>query len=251
MALRIDLNSDLGEAMGDDKAMLRIVSSANIACGFHAGDPMVMTRTVKAAMAAGIGIGAHPGYADREGFGRRPMALSIAEIEALLACQIGALKGIATACGTQLRHVKPHGALSNLAAIDSETARAVARGIHATDAGLILLAPAGSAMVAAGREIGLKVAEEVFADRNYDDDGNLVPRSQPLAMVHDPEEAAANVLRMVTRGILRSVSGKEIACHAQSVCVHGDTAGAVDMARHLRQALTKAGIEITPLAALV
>jgi UPF0271 protein len=245
--LRIDLNSDLGETMGDDDAMLKIVSSANIACGFHAGDTMVMIRTVKAALAAGIGIGAHPSYADREGFGRRPMPLSSAEIEALLACQVGALKGIATACGARLCHVKPHGALSNLAAIDLETARAVARGIHATDAGLILLAPTGSAMVTAGREMGLKVAEEVFADRNYDDDGNLVPRSQPQAMIHDSAEATANVLRMVTRGVLRSINGKDISCHAQSVCVHGDTAGAVDMARHLRRALAGAGIEITPL----
>lgn len=256
MALRVDLNSDLGEAfgvwpMGDDLAMLGLVSSANIACGFHAGDPMVMTRTVRAAKAAGVGIGAHPGYADLQGFGRRPMALSGAEIEALLAYQIGALKGIAAACGTVVRHVKPHGALSNLAAVDAEAALAVARGIQATDAGLILLAPAGSAMVAAGRRLGLAVAEEVFADRNYDDDGNLVPRSRPEAMVHDADEAAANVLRMVTRGLLRSVGGKDIPCRAQSVCVHGDDPRAVALARHLRDRLEAAGVAIAPLAGVV
>ncbi|CUW37180.1 putative lactam utilization protein, UPF0271 family [Magnetospirillum sp. XM-1] len=255
MALRVDLNSDLGEAfgpwsMGDDAAMLAIVSSANIACGFHAGDPMVMTRTIRAAKAAGVGIGAHPGYADLQGFGRRAMTLSAAEIEALLAYQIGALKGVAAACGATVGHAKPHGALSNLAAVDGEAAMAVARGILAVDAGLILLAPAGSAMVAAGRQVGLRVAEEVFADRNYDDDGNLLPRSHPRAMVHDPEEAAANVLRMVTQGILRSVNGRIIACGAQSVCVHGDDAGAVALALRLRQGLTAAGIEIVPLAAL-
>jgi UPF0271 protein len=255
MALRMDLNSDLGEAfgawpMGDDRAMLEIVSSANIACGFHAGDPMVMTRTVKAAMASGVGIGAHPGYADLQGFGRRPIPHSAAEIEAMLAYQIGALKGIASTCGGIVRHVKPHGALNNLAAMDREAALAVARGIQGADSSLVFLAPAGSAMVAAGRELGLSVVEEVFADRNYGDDGNLVPRSQPNAMVHDPAEVAANVLRMVTKGILRSVSGKEIPCRAQSVCVHGDDADSVTLARSLRAALTGAGVEITPLSAL-
>ncbi|ARJ64709.1 hypothetical protein WV31_02995 [Magnetospirillum sp. ME-1] len=255
MVLRVDLNSDLGEAfgawsMGDDGAMLDIVSSANIACGFHAGDPMVMTRTIRAARAAGVGIGAHPGYADLQGFGRRAMALSVAEIEALLAYQIGALKGIASTCGASVGHVKPHGALSNLAAVDSEAALAVARGIRAVDAGLILLAPAGSAMAAAGRNLGLIVVEEVFADRNYGEDGNLLPRSHPQAMVHDPEEATANVLRMVTQGVLRSVNGRDIACRAQSVCVHGDDAGAVALARRLRDGLTVAGIGIAPLATL-
>ncbi|KIL98456.1 Lactam utilization protein LamB [Paramagnetospirillum magnetotacticum MS-1] len=248
--LRVDLNSDLGEAMGDDEAMLGIVSSANIACGFHAGNAMVMTHTVQAALAKGVGIGAHPGYADLEGFGRRPMALSSAEIEAIMAYQIGALQGIAKAHNAMVRHVKPHGALSNLAAIDLEVALSVARAIHASDPGLIFLAPAGSAMVTAGHKLGLFVAEEVFADRNYDDHGNLVPRSHPQAMVHDPNQAAANVLRMVTQGLLRSVNGKDIPCRAQSVCVHGDDTNAVTLARHLRETLTAAGVDIVPLAGL-
>lgn len=176
------------------------------------------------------------------------MVLSAAEIEAMLAYQIGALKGIAAACGARVGHVKPHGALSNLAVVDREAALAVARGVRAADAGLILLAPAGSAMAAAGLELGLAVAEEVFADRNYDDHGNLVPRSHPQAMVHDADEAAANVLRMVRDGRLRSLSGREIPCRARSVCVHGDTPGAVALARRLRDVLTGAGIAVAPLA---
>lgn len=253
--MRIDLNSDLGEAfgawdMGDDAAMLSIVTTANIACGFHAGDPMVMTRTVQAAKAAGVGIGAHPGYADLQGFGRRPMSLSLAEIEAIMVYQVGALTGIARAAGTRLGHVKPHGALNNLAAINLDVALAVARAIKSVDADLIFLAPVGSAMVTAGRQLGLRVAGEVFADRNYDDDGNLVPRSHPLAMVTDPEQAAANVIAMVSKGILRSINGKDIPCDAQSVCVHGDEPTAVQHARHLRAALTQADIQVVPLTLL-
>ena len=252
----INLNSDLGEAfgawpMGDDPAMLDIVASANIACGFHAGDPLVMTRTVRAAQAKGVGIGAHPSYPDLQGFGRRPMALSVAEIEAITTYQIGALIGIAAACGATVGHVKPHGALSNLAAVDAEVALAVARAIKAVDAGLIFLAPTGSAMVAAGQSLGLAVAEEVFADRNYDDDGNLVPRSHPRAMIGDAAEAAANVLRMVKAGTLRSINGKEITCRAQSVSVHGDDPDAVALARSLRRELAAAGVAVVPLAAMV
>jgi len=256
MEPRINLNSDLGEAfgawpMGDDPAMLDIVASANIACGFHAGDPMVMTRTVRAALAKGVEIGAHPATPDLQGFGRRPMTLSTAEIEAITVYQIGALMGIAAACGARVRHVKPHGALNNLAAVDQEVALAVARGIKAVDGSLIFLVPTGSAMVAAGRNQGLAVAEEVFADRNYDDHGNLVPRSQPHAMIHDPAEATANVLRMVREGSLRSLGGRVIACRAQSVCVHGDDAGAVTLARHLRDALAAAGIAVVGLATMI
>jgi len=254
--MRINLNSDLGEGfgawpMGDDAAMLDIVGAANIACGFHAGDPTVMARTVRAALARGVGIGAHPSYPDLQGFGRRPMALSAAEIEAAVAYQIGALAGVAAACGGRVEHVKPHGALSNRAAVDAEAALAVARAIKGVDAGLIFLAPAGSAMVAAGRQLGLVVAEEVFADRNYDDAGNLLPRSHPRALVHDPAEAVANVLSMVRHGGLRSIGGAEVPCSAQSVCVHGDDPGAVVLARTLKEALLRAGIEIVPLAAMV
>ncbi len=260
MTLQINLNSDLGEAfgawpMGDDEAMLDLVATANIACGFHAGDPLVMTRTVRAALAKGVGIGAHPGYPDLQGFGRRPMTLSAEEIEAIIVYQVGALAGIAGACGGRVGHVKPHGALNNLAAVDHDAAlavaRAVARSAGAAGGGLVLLAPAGSAMVAAGRALGLTVAEEVYADRAYDDDANLVPRSHPRAMIGDAAEAAANVLRMVKAGTLRSINGKEIACRVQSVSVHGDDPDAVALARSLRGGLAAAGVAVVPLAAMV
>ncbi|OAN52747.1 hypothetical protein A6A04_15725 [Paramagnetospirillum marisnigri] len=243
----INLNADLGEGCGDDAAMLDVVASANIACGFHAGDAAMMSRTVAAAMARGVGLGAHPSYPDREGFGRRAMELSVAELEAVVACQVGALAGVVALHGGHLAHVKPHGALSNRAAVELDIAQAVARAVAAVDGGLILLAPAGSALVEAGRRSGLRVAEEVFADRTYDDEGYLVPRSSPHALIHDPAEAAAHVLRMARDGVIRSLSGREIACQAQSVCVHGDDPGAVALARAVRAALASAGIKIIPL----
>ncbi len=245
--MSVNLNADLGEECGDDLAMLDVVGAANIACGAHAGSPAVMEATVRAAMARGIGIGAHPSYPDREGFGRRPMNLSPAEIEAVVLAQLRDLMEIAGRLGGRVGHVKPHGALSNRAAMDAEAAAAVARAVWAADPALVLLAPAGSALVAAGREAGLRVAEEVFADRAYGDDGNLVPRSQPGAMIHDPEIAAARVLDMVREGMLTTVSGRRIACRTQSVCVHGDDPGAVALARRLRAVLEAAGITIIPL----
>ena len=256
MTKHVDLNCDMGESfgawrLGQDEALLELVSSANIACGWHAGDPATMARTVQAAAARGVALGAHPGLPDLQGFGRRNLAISAEEARGMTLYQVGALDAFARAAGSRLRHVKPHGALNNLAAVDAAVARAVARAIKAVDAGLIFLAPAGSAMVAAGRSLGLAVAEEVFADRNYDDAGNLVPRSQPQAMIHDPAEAAAHVLRMVREGTLRSVTGRLVPCRAQSVCVHGDDAGAVALARHLRDALAAAGIAVVPLAAMI
>jgi UPF0271 protein len=256
MTLRINLNSDLGESfgawsMGDDEAMLAVVASVNIACGFHAGDPLVMTRTVKAALQRGVEIGAHPSYPDLQGFGRRAMALSSAEIEAITAYQIGALAGIARAAGGQLSHVKPHGALNNLAAVDEAVALAIGRAIKGVDPALVFLAPSGSAMVAAGRQLGVPVIEEVFADRNYDDDGNLLTRSHPQAVIHDEKEVVARVLRMVREDSLVSVTGKKLPCRAQSVCVHGDTPGAVALASGLRQALDQAGVTVVGLRELV
>jgi UPF0271 protein len=252
MAYRINLNSDLGEAfgawpMGDDPAMLEVVASANIACGFHAGDPSVMMRTVRTALAKGVSLGAHPSYPDLQGFGRRAMSMSLAEVEAMVAYQIGALAGIAAACGGRVTHVKPHGALNNQAAIDHDLARAVARAIKGVDGAMIFLAPAGSQMAKAGRELGLPTAEEVFADRNYDDDGNLVARSKPNAMIHDSAEAATNVLRMIKDGVIRSVSGKDVPCRVHSVCVHGDEPSAVAMARDLRATLERNDVTIVGL----
>lgn len=250
--MKVNLNADLGEsfgayAMGDDAAMLDIVASANIACGFHAGDPMVMTRTVGLAAAKGVSIGAHPAFPDLQGFGRRAMTMTAAEIEAVCAYQIGALMGIAATCGLRVSHVKPHGALSNMAATDEDLAMAIGRAVKGVDPSLIYLAPAGSAMAKAGRTLGLPTAEEVFADRNYDDDGNLVPRKHPQAMIHDAEAAAANVLRMIGEGVIRSITGKTIRCNAQSVCVHGDEPSAVAMAATLRRRLEEHGVGIVTL----
>jgi UPF0271 protein len=255
-SLKTNLNSDLGEAfgpwpMGDDEAMLAVVRSANIACGYHGGDAVVMTRTVRKALERGVSLGAHPGYPDLQGFGRRPMTLSPAEIEAMVAYQIGALAGIAATQGGKVTHVKPHGALSNLAAVDAEVAKAIARAIKGVDAGLIFLAPTGSQMMKAGQAAGLTVASEVFADRNYDDEGNLVPRKHPQAMIHDPQEAADNILRMVKHGVIRSLSGKEVPCQVHSICVHGDEASAVALATHVRRSLEAAGVAIVPLPEVV
>lgn len=254
--MKVNLNSDLGESfgawsMGDDAAMLGVVTSANIACGLHAGDWSVMQDTVAAAVKNGVSIGAHPSYPDLQGFGRRPMTISAREVEALMAYQIGALMGVAATRGARVTHVKPHGAINNKAATDAELAAAIARGIAGVSKDLIFLAPAGSAMVEAAARANLPVAQEVFADRNYDDDGNLVPRGQPKAMVQDNDEALGNVLRMVEQKAIVSLNGKRIPCAVDSICVHGDSAGAVAMARHIRAGLEKAGVKIVTLPEMV
>jgi UPF0271 protein len=246
--MRVDLNADLGEGMGDDAAMLGIVTSANIACGYHAGDHASMRATVALAAARGVGIGAHPSYWDREGFGRRATEMAAGELEALVAHQVGALWAICRLEGARLNHVKPHGALSNRAAVDEVVAEAVAAAVVAVDAGLILLAPAGSVLAAKGSAAGLRVAEEVFADRAYDDAGNLVPRGQPGAVIHDPDQAVAHALAMVRDGYIRSISGALIPCRADSVCVHGDNPQAVAMAQRLRNAFVDAGLSLASLA---
>ncbi|MCW2243711.1 LamB/YcsF family protein [Azospirillum canadense] len=252
MTITVNLNADLGEgfgayAIGDDEAMLGVVASANIACGYHAGDPLVMTRTVKSALSNGVSLGAHPAFPDLQGFGRRQMRLSAAELEAMVAYQIGALMGIAATCGGRVTHVKPHGALSNMAAVDESLSMAIGRAIKGVDPSLIFLAIAGSEMAEAGRRLGLATAEEVFADRAYDDSGNLVSRAQPGAMIHDPEVAATNVLRMLEEGVIVSVTGKRIPCTAHSVCVHGDEPSAVVMATNLRKTLEAKGVRIATL----
>jgi UPF0271 protein len=254
-ARAININADLGEGygaytMGDDEALLGIVASANIACGFHAGDPMVMARTVRQAIKNGVSIGAHPGFNDLGGFGRRPIPTSPAETEALVAYQIGALAAIAAANGGRVSHVKPHGALSNMAAVDDGLAGAIARAIHCVDRELIFLAVAGSAMARAGRAAGLNVAEEAFADRTYDDDGNLTSRKRPDALIRDSAAAVAHVLRMIEEGALVSVSGKRIPARIDSICVHGDEPTAVAVARAVRAGLERAGYAVTPLPAL-
>jgi UPF0271 protein len=251
--MKINLNADLGESlgawtMGDDAALLGVVGAANIACGFHAGDPLVMRRTVRTALDAGVGLGAHPAYPDLQGFGRRPMQMAPAELEAALIYQIGALAAIAAAEGGRLVHVKPHGALNNQACEDAALADVVARAVRAVDRDLILLAPALSALIDAGERAGLPVAAEVFADRAYTDAATLVPRSQPGAVLHDHDAVVAHVMRMLDAGGIVAQSGKVMPTPMHSVCVHGDTPGAVDSARHLRTGLEAAGWRLVGLA---
>ena len=252
---KLNLNSDLGESFGawvmaGDAAMLGIVNSANVACGYHAGDPLVMTQTVERAKKNGVSIGAHPSFPDLQGFGRRRMDIPAPELEAMLIYQIGALDACARAQGGKVTHVKPHGALSNIASADRKVADAVARAVHRLDPSLILLAPAASQMALAGKEIGLKIVEEIFADRAYLDDGNLVPRSQPGAMIHGAEASFAHVLRMVEENALISINGKRIPVNPQSICVHGDNAEAVAVAQAIRDGLTKAGYTLVTIPEL-
>jgi 5-oxoprolinase (ATP-hydrolysing) subunit A len=250
--MKIDLNCDLGEGfgaweLGNDAAMIDLATSVNIACGFHAGDSDTMRKTVELAKARGVSVGAHPGYRDLHGFGRRPFpGMKASEIENLVAYQIGALQAIATAAGHRVTHVKAHGALSNVACDDDMTAKAIADGIKAVDPNLIFVVLANSRLVKAGEAANLPMVHEVFADRAYEDDGSLVSRRKPGAVLHDARQIAERVLRMVQDGAVVSVSGKMIKMRIETVCIHGDTHGAVDIARGVRQALNDAGIGVAP-----
>ena len=251
----INLNADLGESfgawhMGDDAALLQVVGSANIACGFHAGDPVVMRDTVRLALASGVSLGAHPAFPDLQGFGRRAMQLSAKELEATILYQVGALQAMAAAEGGRVTHVKPHGALSNIACANTEVAATVARAVRALDRELILLAPALSALESAGMAAGLRVGLEVFADRTYQTDGQLTPRSQPGALLHGAQACVQHVLRMLdARGIV-TPSGQRLPTRIDSICVHGDGPDAVAAAQQLRQTLEAAGYRLAPLNAL-
>ncbi len=255
MRQQINLNADMGESfgayvIGNDPAMLRVVNSANIACGFHAGDPLVMRDTIGLAFKNGVSVGAHPGFPDLQGFGRRKMQMSAKEVESIVIVQIGALQAAAVAEGGRVTHVKPHGALNNIAAVDEPLAAAIARAIKAVDPGLIFLAPACSAMARAGEAAGLKVAIEIFADRAYAPDGQLVPRGQPGAMIHDPKEAFAHVLRMVREQALFPLAGGRIDTPVDSICVHGDGPEAEATAILVRDGLAAEGYALTPLPAM-
>ena len=247
----IDLNCDLGEGfgawgMGNDAAMIELATSVNIACGFHAGDADIMRRTVELAKARGVSIGAHPGYRDLHGFGRRPFpGMKASEIENLVAYQIGALQAIATAAGHKVTHVKAI-ALSNVACEDDTTAKAIASAIKAVDPNLIFVVLANSRLVPAGEAANLPMVHEVFADRAYEDDGSLVSRRKAGAVLHDAGAIAKRVVRMVQDGAVVSVTGKVIKMRTDTVCIHGDTRGAVDIARGVRQALKDAKIEVAP-----
>jgi UPF0271 protein len=236
--------------MGRDAEMLKLVDSANIACGFHAGDPMVMRQTVATAKRHGVSIGAHPSFPDLQGFGRRRIDMAPAEVEAMVVYQIGALQGIAAAEQHRVSHVKPHGALNNLACESLDLARCIARAVRAAGPELILLAPALSALAQAGREAGLAVVEEIFADRQYTDEGNLVPRSHPQAMVHGAEASARHIMAILEGAALVSIHGKRLPCAAGSICVHGDNADAVTTAQVVRAALQAAGYALLPLPEL-
>ncbi|MGE8129724.1 5-oxoprolinase subunit PxpA [Methylobacterium sp. NMS12] len=247
----VDLNSDLGEgygayACGDDAAILGIVTSANVACGLHAGDPEIMARTFALAKERGVAVGAHPGFPDLWGFGRRRMPYSPAEIERLVAYQIGAAQALAAYAGHRITYVKAHGALANVAAEERPVADAIARAVRAVDRELALLAIALTAQVPAGEACGLEVHQEIFADRGYTPTGLLIPRSQPGAMITDAGEAADRVLRMVEAGAILTADGQTLPTPIRSICVHGDSDHAVATARAVRTRLEGAGVTLAP-----
>jgi UPF0271 protein len=248
----VNINSDLGESfgpwvMGNDAEVLKIVKSANVACGFHASDPTVMVDTVKLCQENGVSIGAHPGFADLQGFGRRVIHLSAKELEAHIAYQLGALQGIAALFGQKVTHVKPHGMMGNMSAESAEMSDAICRAMKAIDPDLIFLAQANTEQGKAARKAGLRVAEEVFADRTYTDTGFLTPRKEPNSMIKDQAKAVAHVRRMVDEQAIYSTSGKRIPCQVDSICVHGDGPTAVTVSRAVRDGLETAGIRIVTL----
>lgn len=252
MTRKVDFNCDLGESfgpytIGDDEAMMRVITSANVACGVHGGDPTVMERTVRLATQHGVGIGAHPGFPDLAGFGRREMRLSPDELRTLHLYQIGALWAFARAQGTSLQHVKPHGALHNMAMSNEAWSRAIVAALASLDRSLILITFHGSVMERVAREAGLRVASEGYADRGYERDGSLVSRSRPGSLVTDPEIVARRVVRMVTEGVVETVDGGEIRLQPHTICFHGDTPGAPRLVRAAREALTRAAVELAPI----
>lgn len=253
MTLSIDLNCDMGESfgawtMGRDTEVLPLVTSANIACGFHAGDPGTMRKTVAAAIGNGVAIGAHPGLPDLSGFGRRSMDITPQQAYDMVVVQVGALAATAASQGARLHHVKAHGALYNMAVRDPSLARALAQAVHDIDPGLVFYALASSDMARVASEVGLTVAHEVFADRSYQPDGSLTPRSRPDAMIEDPEQSIRQVLRMVKEGRVIAVDGTQVEVQADTLCIHGDQPGAVVFAKAIRSALHEAGIDVKPVS---
>ncbi|NBH72799.1 5-oxoprolinase subunit PxpA [Clostridiaceae bacterium] len=252
---RVDLNSDLGESfgrytLGMDGQVIPLITSANVACGYHASDPVVMAKTIAMAKEAGIRVGAHPGFPDLMGFGRREMAVAPEEAKAYVLYQLGALDGFCRSAGIRLQHVKPHGALYNMAAKDYGLARAVCQAVAEFDKDLIVLALSGGQLARAAQDMGLRTALEVFADRAYEEDGTLVGRGKPGAMVTDEKEAIARVVRMVKERTVTAVTGKDIPIRADSVCVHGDGEKALAFVQRIRQALSREGIALCPLEEL-
>lgn len=246
---RVDLNCDLGESygaykLGVDEAILEFVTSANIACGFHAGDPSVMRKTVQLALKKNVAIGAHPGLPDLVGFGRREMAISPQEVYDIVVYQVGALSAVVKTQGGTMQHVKPHGALYNMAAKNRALADAIAEAVYQVDGNLILYGLSGSQLVLAGEKIGLRTAQEAFADRTYQQDGSLTPRSQTDALVQGHERAVAQVVRMVKEGKVLSQQGVDVAIQAHTICIHGDGPEALPFARYIRETLEGSGIAV-------
>ena len=254
MTARIDFNCDMGESfgsykLGQDEEVIKYITSANVACGFHAGDPQWMRRTVKLAEEHGVGVGAHPSFPDLQGFGRRNMLVSPAEAKDDVTYQIGALKAFTK--GHKLQHVKPHGAMYNMAADGGDLAKAINEAVLETDPEMILIVLAGSPWADVAREMGLRVATEAFADRALNPDGTLVSRSKPGSVIHDLDEVVERSLKMVTEGRATAITGEEVEVHADTLCLHGDTPGAVEMARAVRDGLRNAGVEIVRLDEMV
>jgi UPF0271 protein len=245
MSSSIDLNADLGEGAGHDAELFELISSASIATGFHAGDADTMHVAVLEAKARGVAVGAHPSFFDRENFGRKELIVTPDEVFDAVAFQLGVFQAIAEAAGMRPNHIKPHGALYNMAVRDGKIAEAIARATKSLDAKLILFAPENSALARAGESHGLQIAHEVFADRNYLADGSLVPRSRADALLNNPEDAAARVMRMLREGKVRSVEGDDVEVRVETICVHGDTPGAVEFARELRSRLESHGVRIS------
>jgi UPF0271 protein len=253
--MRVDLNADVGESygayvVGDDEALLPSLTSASIAAGFHAGDPRVLRRTIRLAHRHGVSVGAHPGFPDLAGFGRREMRLSPDETEDLVLYQIAAVAGVAKSEGVRLQHVKPHGALYNMAAADAGLAGAIARAVRAFDASLILFGLPGSALLEAGRAAGLRVAAEAFADRAYQRDGTLAPRSIPGSVINDPSVVVSRAIRIVSQGVVTAIDGTDVQVAADTLCIHGDTPGAGLLAATLRSGLEAAGIHVMAIASV-
>jgi UPF0271 protein len=254
VSVRIDLNADVGEsfgayAIGDDDSLMNSVTSASIAAGFHGGDPTVLRRTIRLAKSRGVAIGAHPGFPDLVGFGRRELTVTAQEAEDFVLYQIAAVAGVAGSEGLRLQHVKPHGALFNMAVRNTHLAAAIARAVAAFDRSLILFGLPGSEILNAGRAVGLRVAAEVFADRAYQRDGSLTPRSAPGAVIHETAEVLARAVRMVTERAVTSIDGTVVPLDADTICIHSDTPGAGALASRLRTDLESAGIQVKAVGA--
>jgi UPF0271 protein len=252
----IDLNCDMGESfgaykIGEDEKIIPYISSANIACGYHAGDPLVMDRTVQLAKEHGVAVGAHPGFPDLLGYGRRVLETQPGEVRRYVLYQVGALAAFCRVNKVELQHVKPHGAFYNMGAVDEKLARAIAESVARFDADIILVGLSGSAWVEACRKAGVRVASEIFADRAYNTDGTLVSRNLPGAVIHDADEVIGRAIRMAEKGTVIAINGKEIPVHGDTICLHGDTPGADVLAKKLNDGLKAAGIDVKPLGQLI